>query len=193
MKHYIQTTKTFVTAHKKQLSIGAAVALAVVVLITAIVLLVQNSATKIVYQPISACDLLTREEAQELLGDNAIHSSIVVPALSGDTATSKCAYTDGNPDVNSMVVAAIVVRSGVNDEGVEQNNKEFTAGRLTNNVEIVKNLGDNAYFNKENGQLNILDDHEWIILSYGTGSSPSTNTLDNAVKLANKVLKQSSV
>lgn len=192
MKHHIQATKTHIVSHKNKIIVAAAILLALAALVTVIILLVQNSATKIIYQPANACNLFTREEAQELLGNNAIHSSMIDPVMSGNTATSKCAYTDGNPDVNNMVVAAVVVRTGVNDEGVKQNNKEFTEGRPTNNTETVKNLGDNAYFNKENGQLNILDGHEWMLLSYGIGSSPSTNTLENAVKLANKVLKQKS-
>jgi hypothetical protein len=193
MKQYIQTAKNYFSAHKKKFSIGVGSVLVIVVLITLIVLAVKNNETKIVYQPANACDLLTREEAQELLGSSAIHSSMIDPALSGDTATSKCAYTNGNPDVNNMVVAAIVVRSGVNDKGVKQNNKEFDTGRPTKDIETVKGLGDKAYFNKDLGQLNVLSGYDWIILSNGTGSAPSTNTLKNAVNLANKVLKQKSV
>ena len=191
MKQYIQAIKTYITTHKKALAIGTAVILAIVVLITAIILFIQNSKTKIVYQPANACDLLTPDEARELLGNKSIHSGVQTPVLSGDTAISRCGYTDGNPDTNNMIVAAIVVRSGVNDKGVAKNKTEFETNQSAKDVESVKNLGDSAYFNKAIGQLNVLSGHEWVIFSYGVGPAPSTNTLDNAVRLADKVLKKS--
>jgi hypothetical protein len=191
MKQHIQAAKTYITTHKKAFVVGMAVTLAIVVLITAIILFIQNSKTKIVYQPANACDLLTPKEAQELLGSKAPHSGVQTPVLSGDTAISRCGYTDGNPDTNTMVVAAIVVRSGVNDKGVAKNKTEFETNQSAKDVEPVKNLGDSAYFNKNLGQLNVLKGHEWIIFSYGVGASPSTNTLDDAVKLANKILQKS--
>lgn len=191
MKQYFQTVKNYVTQYKKQLAITGIAILIVAAIVVAIIFLIQNSATKITYQPANACDLITPQEAQDLLGSQAIHSGVQTPVLKGNTATSRCGYTDGNPDVNSMIVAAIVVRSGVNDKGVEQNNKEFDAGKPTSNVEDVKSLGDKAYFNKNIGQLNVLKGHDWIIFSYGIGASPSMNTLDDAIKLADKVLQKS--
>lgn len=191
MKHYIQTAKNYIVAHKNQLIVSAAVVVGIVALIALIAFWVRNSATKVDYQPANACDLLTPKEAQELLGSKAIHSGVQTPVLSGNMATSKCGFTDGNPDVNNMIVAAIVVRSGVNDKGVEQNKAEFDAGRPTKDVEDVKSLGEKAYFNKEIGQLNVLKGREWIIFSYGVGASPSVNTLDDAIKLADKVLQKS--
>jgi hypothetical protein len=87
-----------------------------------------------------------------------------------------------------MIVAAMTVRSGINDKGVEQNKTEFSVGRPHKNIEIVKDLGDNAYFNQTLGQLNILDGRKWIILSYGVGSAPEANTVDKAVELAHKII-----
>jgi hypothetical protein len=191
MKQFTQTTKYYFTTYKKLLATIAIVLLALAVIITGIVLLIKNSATKVVYQPANACDLFTPDEARELLGNKSIHSGVETPALQGNTATSKCGYTDGNPDMNNAVVAAVVVRSGVNDKGVEQNQKEFDAGKPTKNVEDIKNLGDKAYFNRDNGQLNVLKGHDWILFSYGVGAAPSTNTLEDAMKLADKVLQKS--
>ena len=191
MNDYIQTTKTYIIARKKALVISALVVVGIAVLVLAITLFINNSTPKIVYQPANACDLLTPKKAQELLGSASIHSNVQTPVISDDTAVSKCGYTDGNPDVNNMIVAAIIVRSGINDKGTEKNKTEFDAGRPADNVEDVKQVGDKAYFNRANGQLNVLRGHDWIIFSYGTGASPSTNTLEDAVKLSSKVLQKS--
>ena len=191
MNHYIQSAKAYITAHRKNLTIGVAVILGIVAIITVIVLFVRNSAPKVIYQPANACGLLTLAETKELLGSKTLNSTANSPVLSGDTAASRCGYTDGNPDTENMIVAAIIVRSGVNDKGVEQNKTEFVAGKPSENVETVKDLGESAYFNQRLGQLNILDGNEWIILSYGVGSAPEANTVDKAVELARMVVHQS--
>jgi hypothetical protein len=191
MNHHIQSTKAYITTHKKELAFGTAAVLGVVVLITAITLFVRSNAPKVVYQPANACDLLTLTEAQEMLGGRTLASNVNTPILSNDTATSRCGYTDGNPDTNNMIVAAIIVRSGVNDKGVQKNKTEFAAGKPSQHVETVKDLGNSAYFNQKLGQLNILDGREWIILSYGVGSAPETNAVDKAVELARMVVHQS--
>jgi hypothetical protein len=191
MNHHIQSAKAYVTTHKKELTIGTAAVLGTVVLITAITLFVRGNAPKVVYQPASACDLLTLTEARDMLGGGTLASNVNAPILSNDTATSRCGYTDGNPDTNNMIVAAIIVRSGINDKGVRKNKTEFAAGKPSQHVETVKNLGDSAYFNQKLGQLNILDGREWIILSYGVGSAPKTNAVDKAAELARMVVHQS--
>ena len=91
---------------------------------------------------------------------------------------------------DQMMVAAIIVRSGVNDDGVEQNKAQFAAGKPKKaGIESVKGVGDEAYYNSELGQLNVLRGRDWLILSYGLGSDPLANTLDDAKKLAHAVLK----
>lgn len=187
MNSYIQNTKTYVTAHKKYFILGTEIAFGTIVAIT-ISLFIYNSSPKVTYPATKACDLLSSVEAKELLGNRTTPSSSHAPVISDNTASSDCGYTDGNPDTNSMVVAALIVRSGINDKGVQQNKTEFIAGKPTTDVETIKNIGDSAYFNHTLGQLNILSGRRWIILSYGVGSTPTSNTLDDALKLAIKVL-----
>lgn len=177
------------TSHKKELIIGSVVIVGIIALVAAIAFAVYNGTPRIVYQPAEACKLLDTKEAKELLGAKAIQSGMKDPKLSGDTATSSCGYTDGNPDMDMVIVAAITVRSGVNDKGVQQNKTEFSASKATKGNDPVKDLGDDAYFNSKLGQLNILDGRKWIILSYGTGSAPETNTVDKATELAKAVLR----
>lgn len=174
--------------NKKATYIGAAVFGIAALLIVAAAYFIYNSTPKIVYQPANACDLLSIDEARELLGGNALKSSEKKPVQNENTATSTCGYANGDANTESMVVAAVMVRSGLNDKGVQQNKTEFAAGKPDKNVKDVKGLGDSAYFNEKLGQLNILDGRRWIILSDGVGSAPQANTLEDAVKLAKKVL-----
>lgn len=183
-----ETEQAHSTSFKKEIFIGAAVLVGLLAIVGLIVLGVHNSGPKIDYQPVAACTYFSGPEALELLGDKTISTNNDSPVISGDMATSKCGYADGNADTNKLLVAAIIVRSGINDKGVEKNITEFTNGTPTNNVEVVKDVGDKAYFNQVNGQLNVLKGHDWFILTNGFGSSPEANTMDDAVKLAKLVL-----
>jgi hypothetical protein len=190
MNHHVQTARNYITDHKKQFIIGTGVVVGGAAAAILIAIFVYNSKPHYAYQPIKACDILTPVEAVDLLGDKVNSVDKNEPTVSGDVATSKCSYTDLNPDANNMTFVAVAVRSAVNDNGVEQNKTDFATTKSNNDVEIVKNLGESAYFNKTNGQLNILDGHKWIILSYGISSAPTTTTTDKLVEVAQKVLQQ---
>ncbi len=186
---YVRLAKAYVIAHKKEFAAGAGAIIALVALIAIIVFAVINSATKFTYQPANACDMLTDKEASELLGGRAILSGAQRPTLSGSNAVSKCGYTDGNPETENMIVAAIIVRSAVNDDGAQKNKTDFAAAKPKDKVKDVKDLGDSAYFNETLGQLNVLRGRDWIILSIGLGEAPALNTVEKAVELAQKVIK----
>ena len=130
----------------------------------------------------------TPSKAQDLLGEKVISVDTKGAAISGDIAISKCSYTDSNEVKELMIVAAIAVRSGINDNGVLKNKKDFAASRANDTVENVDGIGDSAYCNPLRGQLNILEGRRWIIVSYGIGTSPETNTVDKAIELANVAL-----
>jgi len=176
------------TSYKKELIIGGIVVLTVIAIIAAIVFFIANSGPKVDYQPTVACDTLTSLEAQELLGNSAFNSANDPAVIAGDLATSRCGYTDGTNNTETMIVAAVILRAGINDKGVEQNKTEFTQGTPTQGVERVKDLGNSAYFNQVNGQLNVLKDKNWYIFSYGQGSAPENNKLEDVVALAHKVI-----
>jgi len=188
MTENTQPEATEPTSYKKELIIGTIVVVAVIGIIAAIWLQIYNSTPKIDYQPTAACSTFTDAEAQELLGKSAFNTTSDNPIQSVNTATSRCGYADGNSDTEKIIVAAIIMRSGLNDKGVEQNKTEFAKGTPTQGFEVVKDLGDSAYFNQSNGQLNVLDGRNWFIFSYGIGSTPETNSVEDAVKFAQKVL-----
>lgn len=189
MNQHVETTKEYIKKYKIEFIIGLVVVILAIAAIITVTIIARSSVPKIVYQPANACDLLTIAKAKELLGDNTVASGAKDPLVSGNTATSRCGYTDGNPDTQNMIVAAITVRSGIDDKGVQQNKTEFTNGKPTQAVEDVSDLGDGAYFNQQNGQLNVLNGRDWIIFSYGPGSAPESNTVEQAVQLAQKVVE----
>lgn len=177
-----------VKSRKKELIIGSIVVAVLLAIVASIIFFINTSSVRIVYQPAKACEILTLDEVREFLGGNAIMTGSTEPAVTGNVATSKCGYTDGSGDTEKMRIAAIKIRSGINDQGVEQNKGEFASGRPKENTETVKDLGDSSYFNTANGQLNILDGYNWIIISYGVASELEMNKLDEAVAIAQKVV-----
>lgn len=191
MNQYIKTAKKFISIHKKELTIVAAAAIGLLAVVVLITLVTRSAAPNVVYQPVEACKLFTSIEANKLLRVTAIESTNSQPVITKDTAVSKCGYTDGNTEVNAMKVAAVIVRSGINDAGVLQNQSEFASGKTGDLIEAVKGVGDSAYFNKGNGQLSVLDGRNWIIISYGVGSAPQNNSKDDAVELASIVVSGS--
>ena len=190
MTTFLQTFKDYVLEHKKEFIRGGVIILSIAVILLGLALYSYNtSKPKIVYEPAVACNLLTLDEAKEFLGDATINGVKGELTQVGDVVTSRCGYSDGKADTANAVVIAIAVRSGINDKGIEQNKTQFNNGMPTSNVEIIKDVGDSAYFNKTTGQLNILKQSTWVLLSYGPGASSASNTIEDAVKLADKVLK----
>lgn len=189
MNKYFQKIKTYVTTSPgKEIAVGVAIILSFACLIIAIVSLIMASGPKIAYQPAVACNLLTKDEAREMLGQNVLGGDRKNPTLTNDVATSKCAYTDMNPEQSAMRAAAVAVQSAVTDKGAERVKATFAASKIGKNTEEIKDVGDSAYFDPKLGQLNVLDGRNWIIVSYGVGESPQSNTVDDAVELAQKLL-----
>ena len=192
MKKYLSLFSQHIADHKKEWGIGSTVVIVIGLVFLGLALYSYNTAPpKIAYEPANACDLLTLAEAKTLLGDSTINGVVQTPVQQKNITVSKCGYSDGLPDTANAVVAAIVVRSGINDAGIQQNKNEFVAGKPSAGVEDVSGIGDKAYFNTGNGQLNVLKDSTWIIASYGSGATPNANTLEDVTKLAKLVLNQS--
>lgn len=188
MNKYFSIVAAHIAHHQTAYVRGGRVAIAIVIAGLLAGLFIYNNPKVITYQPTNACDLLTRTKAQQVLGEKVLHVGTHRPALSGDISDSKCSYTDDSLD--AMKVAAVAVRSGVNDDGVAQNKAEFMTRVPTENHETVKGLGQAAYFNYTLGQLNILDGRRWIIVSYGIGDNPQGNSLEQTVELARSLLTQ---
>lgn len=154
-------------------------------------LFVYNNQAKVIeldYNPVVACTLLTKDEAKELLGGNVIDTNKNAVSVTESKATSKCSYSDDNS--GNMAVIGLAVRSAVTKAGVEENRRDFVASKAANKIETVDGIGDEAFFIPVNGQLNILKGRAWILITYGVGDDKSTYTLENAKKVATKVINE---
>lgn len=186
-QNYFQASKTYIR-ERSELFIGIGVVVALAIIASIVALIINLNGPHIVYQPTKACDLLTPEKAGSLLGEKVISIDSNAPQISGNVAQSKCSFTDANADTDKLMVAAVAVRSAINDEGDIQNKNEFAAARANNNTDTVTGIGESAYFNKTNGLLHVLKGHNWFIISFGVGSDQANNSVDNDVKLAQKLL-----
>ena len=185
---FLKKLKKYITEHNEAF-IGGAIVVGLIVIVAIVAIVSGLSGPRIDYKPVKACDLFTPTEAQKLIGgEKVIGVDTKDPVIEGNAATSKCSYTDDNADPNQMIVAAVALRSAINDQGVLENKNDFATARANNNVDTVTGIGEDAYYNKVNGQLNILSDKKWIIISYGAGAKPQDNTPEKAVELAKVVL-----
>ena len=185
MKPTIELAKNHLFTHKRTYIISCGVA---VIVATLAILYFFTNPPKVTYKAQDACALFTPAKAQELLGDHVINVNTDKIAYSGNVATSKCSYTDSNPDQSLMKVAAVAIRSGTNEGGIVQNKSDFTNAKAQSGTQPVANIGNDAFFNPNRGQLNILSDRMWIIVSNGIGATPQSNSLNDDMTLARKVL-----
>lgn len=188
LRDYIASTKKYITDRTDAL-IGVGVICAIGAIIGIGILISNLMGPRIVYQPTKACDIFTPAKAQNLLGEKVISVDAKDPAITGNVATSKCSYTNSDTNTENLIVAAVAIRSAINDKGIQQNKDDFATARSNNTTDAVTGLGDEAFFNKTNGQLNILDGHKWILINYGVGSAPAANSAEKAVELARTILR----
>lgn len=191
MKKYFEIVKDYISTHRKAAPITAVGVVCVVFLIALLVWNIRQTVPHIVYQPVQACDLLPVKDAQSLLGKDVINVEADKPVVSGDTATSKCSYSDTS--YSTIKVAAVAVSTGINDAGTEQNKVTFVEKLDKDIGEPIKDMGDKAYFDRTSGKINILTEHSWIIVSYNVGDSLDSSTFDNVSKLAKIVLQNTSI
>lgn len=191
MKQFLKTkadsVKAYLAKHKDK-SIGIAVTSTLVLLVLSIVIISFVSGPHYTYQPVKSCEKFTPAEAQSLLGKNIVAVDSEDPKVTGDVAVSKCSYTNMDSDEDKMLIAAVAIRSAVEDEGIIKNKNDFETARSNNETETISGIGDDAYFNKTSRQLHVLNGHNWIIINYGIGKDYSSNTPEDAVQLAKLVI-----
>lgn len=186
IREYLKNFKQYVELHRNEaILVGAA--LATIAVLGA--LFIYGHVSKYVYEPTKACTLFTPEKALDLLGEKVVNVTTNNKGVSiqGDLATSSCGYTNEKNDASAMTVAAVKVRSAINDKGAILNKSDYTKSRASNEVEDVKKIGDEAYYNKTSGQMHVYKNRDWIILSYGMGSDPASNTIEKATELAKAI------
>jgi hypothetical protein len=190
MKKYFLNAKEFIDEHRKEFTTAMVVVGSVAVIITGLALYSYNQpkVPAIIYEPAKACELFTLDDAKSFLGDKTINGVNTNPVQNGAITISECSYSDGKVDTENAVVIALKVRSGINDAGIELNKAQFISGTPTEGVEPISDVGDRAYFNQFTGKLNVLKESTWLLISYGSAQNPSANSLEDSLKIADKVL-----
>lgn len=142
------------------------------------------------YEPVDACDVLTEAIASQVLGATPVKVTDIPNAISSaHLSGSQCAYyyqaaANGAAAAQRQTVE-LLVQSAKDQSGADSNQTQFAA--LPSGSQWVPGYGAKAYWNPALGQLNILDNNNWYIVSHYSGSSRTSATLDQAKVLADAV------
>src|SRR5579862_530623 len=118
----------------------------------------------------AACGVFTLADAKKLLGDTAKGGGTTDSTSSDDLAVTSCTYTrdsGSNAPVDGVNSATLLVRAPKTAQGRSSNQNQFGPLQPTGTVD-VSGYGDKAYWDPQYGQLNILKNDTWYILSYGS-------------------------
>ena len=138
-----------------------------------------------------ACSIFTLADAKILLGDTAKGGELSPVTISKDMYISACAYKqdDGsNTPVTSSKSAALKVNFPKTAIGTTSNQNQFGTLKPVN-TEKVDGYGQSAYWDSVHGQLNILKNNTWYVLSYGP-VTPADRTLDETKQLADLLINK---
>lgn len=144
-----------------------------------------NNSSNQAFKPKQACSVFTLADAKQVLGDSAKGGETTGNTSSDDLEVSTCSYTQdsgSNVPVAGSKSASLLVRAPKTGAGITSNQNQFGPLKPADS-ERVAGYGDNAYWDPQFGQLNILKHNAWYILSYGP-ITPSSRTLDQAKQLA---------
>lgn len=134
-----------------------------------------------------ACKLLTNDKAASLLGTQAMLGQEPSPSNSDDLKVTNCVYNNNAGNFKDIVSVSVLVRSPLTQAGAESNEKTFTNTSLVGDS-AVDGYGQKAMWNSTTGQLNVLKDKNWTIVTFGK-TQPASRTLDDAKKATDILLK----
>ncbi|MBX4197240.1 hypothetical protein KW801_01640 [Candidatus Saccharibacteria bacterium] len=132
-----------------------------------------------------ACSIFTLADAKQVLGDNAKGGETANSSSSNDLEVSACNYTQdtgSNAPVSASDSASLLARAPKTGAGTTSNQNQFGPLKPANS-EPVAGYGDNAYWDPQYGQLNILKNNTWYIVSFGP-ITPASRSLDQTKQLA---------
>jgi hypothetical protein len=118
---------------------------------------------------VNACDILTPAVAKKVLSEDAERGIAAGDSSSDDITVSNCIYSSKTGDslerVRDMRTASLLVRSPLTQAGADSNHTPFHS--LKEGAVEISGYGDMAFWDPELGQLNVLKDGSWYILSIG--------------------------
>ena len=140
---------------------------------------------------IKACNIFSLADAKQVLGDSAKGGASGASSSSSDLEVSACSYSQSSgasAPVSATKSASLLVRAPKTGAGTTSNQKQFGQLKPTGS-EPVPGYGDNAYWDPQLGQLDILKNNAWYILSNGP-ITPAERTLDQAKTLADLLINK---
>ena len=134
-----------------------------------------------------ACDVLTAEIAKSLLGSVAAAAPPVPVADSDAVLVTTCVRANAVTGLDKTRSLSLLMRVAKSKVGATANESVFSSASLPTGAQNVSGYGDHAFWNPAYGQLNILKNGNWYILSSGL-IDPRKHTLPDAEKLADKII-----
>lgn len=146
-----------------------------------------NGSTAYPTQSKKACDVLNDAVAKKVLGKVAPPTG-PLPQNSNDSVTvSTCSRTNDADNISKAESATILLRVAKDETGAHSNELVFES--LPAGSEEISGYGEKAFWNPAVGQLNILNNGNWYILSVGP-IDPRKHTLEATKTLADAIKDQ---
>lgn len=136
-------------------------------------------------KPKQACSIFTLSDAKKVLGATVKGGASPANGSSNSLTVSTCSYSqdlESGASTSAGQAATLLVRAPKTTSGAESNNNQFGPLRPADAVS-VSGYGQSAYWDPQFGQLDILKNNTWYILSSGP-LTPSSRTLDHTKQLA---------
>lgn len=148
----------------------------------------KSSSTKLV--AVKACDLLTLAEAKQILGSSATTGNNTKPTGTDSISVDTCSYTNNATNVSDIRIVTVMVRSALDNDGLDSNKEAFEPGGAANpsSAVAVSGYGDKAFWDPATYQMAVLNDNQWIGLVYAGTNPMTTSTLDGTKKVADLTL-----
>lgn len=126
-----------------------------------------------------ACKLFSLSDAKNVLGSKAEVSNNNANAVSSKASVSTCSYSSGGANAEDLVALTVLVRSS----NRIQARQAFEVARPKDAVDI-KDLGDQANYSAQTGQINMLSGENWVIIALTKGSSGGDGLASSSKKVA---------
>lgn len=151
-----------------------------------------TSMKDITVKKVKACDILTKEVAQDLvknINQSNVNSS---ETKSNDILVSQCTYTQtqmqNKKTTQKLQTVSLLARSALTKQGADSNSAIFGENTPIGSKKIG-GYGDAAFWSPATGQLNILKNQNWYILTVGVNEAKN-RSLSETQKFANKIKDQ---
>jgi hypothetical protein len=134
-----------------------------------------------------ACDAFPHSQAKIILGENNLTISSDTKKIEGFTI-SRCSYSINSREPRQK--ASLLIRKSMNNTNSNEDKAQFTVYQPSS-AKNIADYGDAAYWNSDFGELHILNDGSWYVITNGPDNAEQRK-LEDAKIIAN-FLKKTSV